>query len=228
MSDQTIDRLGVMCGLFCVLLGIVAVGLGTGTAAANPGASPEEIARAYATAPTPLGWSGAYLEVLAYLLLFVFIARLWAVLRTAQEPGPAWLATAAVFAGLLSVGLTLAGFAVGSSLRYRSGAGLHVEAALALFDVHVALYVASWALAAVFLGTAAAIILNYRVLPRWLGWAAGAIALLDLAAVGLPTSPLASFPNLLLLLWVLAASVILLRRASLSPTAGPARAASSI
>src|SRR5205814_7354064 len=57
MSDRTIDRLGVMCGVLCVLLGIVAVGLGTGTAAANPGASPEEIARAYASAPTPLGWS---------------------------------------------------------------------------------------------------------------------------------------------------------------------------
>jgi hypothetical protein len=214
MRSQMIDRLGAVSGLLCVLLGIVAVGLGSGTAAADPGASPEEIARAYASAPTSVGWVGAYLEVLAFLLLFVFVARLSAVLRGAQDSGPTWLATGAVTAGLLAVCLTLTGFAIGSSLRFRAGPGLQIEATLALFDAHVALYIASWALGAVFLGGAAAIILTQRVLPRWLGWAAGVFALLDLTAVGLPTSPLASFPNLLLLLWVLATSVSLLRHPS--------------
>lgn len=228
MSTHMMDRLGAVSGLLSVALGVVAVALGAGTAAANPGASPEEIARAYTSAPTAMGWVGAYLEVLAYLLLFVFVARLWAALQSPEGRAPTWLSTAAVMAGLLSVALTLAGFAIGSALRYRGGPDLPLQLAVALFDAHVALYVASWALDAVFLGATAAIILAEQALPRWLGWTAGAIAFLDLAAVGLPTIPLASFPTLLLLLWVLAAGVLLLRRPSVSRTAEPAPAASSI
>ena len=213
------DRLGAGTGLLSVLLGIVAVGLSAGTGAANPGASPEEIARVYANAPSPLVWVGAYLEVLAYLLLFVFVARLWAALRDADGHTPNWLATAAVGSGLLAVALTLAGFAVGSVLHYRGGPGLNLQAALALFDIHVALYVVSWALGAVFLGTTAAMVIGWRVLPAWLGWLAGVIAVFDLAAVGLPASPLAQFPSLFLLLWVLAASVVLLQRRATTTSA---------
>jgi hypothetical protein len=166
----------------------------------------------YANAPSTLVWVGAYLEVLAYLLLFAFVARLWATLREADGYTPNWLATAAVGAGLLSVALTLAGFAIGTVLHYRGGPGLNLQAALALFDVHVALYVASWALGAMFLGCTAAIVIGWRVLPRWLGFLAAVIAVFDLVAMGLPTSPLAQFPSLFLLLWVLAASVMLLQR----------------
>jgi hypothetical protein len=162
---------------------------------------------------------GAYLEVLAYLLLFVFVARLGAALRDADGHTPTWLATAAVGAGLLAVTLTLAGFAIGSVLHYRGGPGVNLPAAFALFDVHVALYVASWALSAVFLGTTAAMVIGWRMLPRWLGWLAGVIAVFDLAAVGLPTSALAQFPSLFLLLWVLAASVVLLQRRATTPSA---------
>ena len=73
----------------------------------------------------------------------------------------------------------------------------------------MALYLASWALGAVFFAATAAVVLAKRVLPRWLGWTAALVAVLDLAAVGLPASPLAQFPGVLLLLWVLAASVLL-------------------
>jgi hypothetical protein len=195
--------------------------------AANPGASPQEIARVYGSAPTPMAWLGAYVEVLAYLLLFIFVARLWACLRGAGGHDPGWLATAAGGAGLLSISLTLAGFAIGGALRARGGPDLDGSAALALFDAHVALYVASWALGAVFLGATAALVLGRRMLPRWLGWAAAFVALLDLAAVGLPTSPLAQFPGIVLLLWILAASMVLLRRPALAALAIRAAATAS-
>jgi hypothetical protein len=88
MNDSTLHRLGAASGALSLALGLVALGLGTGTSAANPGAPPQEIARVYASAPTPGVWLGAYLEVLAYLLLFVFVTRLGACLRAFVEGLP--------------------------------------------------------------------------------------------------------------------------------------------
>jgi hypothetical protein len=78
---------------------------------------------------------------------------------------------------------------------------------------------ASWAIGAVFMGASAALGLRSHALPGWLCVAAGCVGAVNLAAVALPTTPLASFPNLLMWLWTLAASVsLLLRPARLSPT----------
>ena len=228
MADHMIDRVGAAAGALSVVLGVVAVALGGGAGAANPGASEQTIAQVYASPPTPMLWAGAYLEVLAYVLLFVFVARLWAALRPAHPQTASWLATTAVGAGMLSVTLTLAGFAIGTALRFRGGPEVDSSAALALFDVHVALYVASWAMGAVFLGATAVAALTSTTLPRWLGWSAGTIALFDLVAVGAPTSPLAQFPSLLLLLWVLAASIVLLRHPDASRVLEPTRAMAPI
>ena len=214
MTDEARDRLGAAAGLLSVLLGLAAVAVGAGGGgggSANPGASPAEIARAYAGAPAPVVWVGAFLQVVASLLLFVFVARVWATLRQA-DAGSGWLAATALGAGLASVTLTLAGFAVGAAARARGGPGLDGSAVVALFDVHVGLYVASWALGAVFLGATAVLTLAAHALPRWLGWAAALSALATLGAVAAPTTPLAQAPTLLLLLWVLATSVVLLRR----------------
>jgi hypothetical protein len=87
---------------------------------------------------------------------------------------------------------------------------------MALFDVHVAIYVASWALSVVFLIATAAQGARSRVLPLWLNVAALLIALVNLAAVAGPTTPLASFPNLLMWLWTLSASITLVIRRPLS------------
>jgi hypothetical protein len=227
MTDDARDRLGAAAGLVSVLLGLVAVAVGAGGGgggSANPGAAPEAIARAYAAAPSPAVWVGAFLQVVASLLLFVFVARVWATLRRA-EAGSGWLAATALGAGLASVTLTLAGFAVGAAARARGGPGLDVSAVVALFGAHVGLYVASWALGAVFLGATAVLALAAHALPRWLGWAAALGALLTLGAVAAPTTPLAQAPTLLLLLWVLAASVVLLRRPATGPRPQAARAA---
>ena len=83
---------------------------------------------------------------------------------------------------------------------------------MALFDVHVALYVVSWALSVIFLMATAAQAFRSRELPVWLSVAAVLIALVNLAAVAGPTTPLASFPNLLMWLWTLATSITFLIR----------------
>jgi hypothetical protein len=109
-------------------------------------------------------------------------------------------------AGQTFVGLTLAGFAIGSIARFRAGPNLDLSATMALFDIHVALYVASWAFGAMFMAAAAGLRFRSRALPLWLSIGAAIAALVNLAAVALPTTPIASFPILLMWLCVVAAS----------------------
>jgi len=203
------DRLGAASGAigFGLTIGAIVVGATTGTLAANPGAPAAEVARAYAHAATSLVWVGALLQVLGLLSLFVFATYVGTALRS-ERSTPDWLRRVTTGAGQTFVGLTLAGFAIGSMARFRAGPDLDLSAVVALFDVHVALYVASWAFGAVFMAAAAGLGLQSRGLPLWLCAAAVGVALVNLAAVVLPTSPLASFPNLLIWLWVLAASVV--------------------
>jgi hypothetical protein len=188
---------------FALAIAAIVVGAMTGTVAANPGASPDEIARAYGTAASPLISVGAVLQTLALLCLFAFATYV------ANPRRSDWLSGLTAGAGQTFVALTLAGFAIGSVARFRAGPGLDVSAAMALFDVHVALYVASWGVGALFM-LAVALGMGSRGLPRWLCVAAGCVAAVNLATVALPTSPLASFPNLLIWLWTLAASAYLL------------------
>jgi hypothetical protein len=198
-------RLDAASGLlgFALAIAAIVVGATTGTVAANPGARPEEIARAYGTAAVPPVWVGAALQMLALLCLFGFATYL------GDDKRWGWLSGLTAGAGQTFVALTLAGFAIGSLARFRAGPDLDVSAAVALFDIHVALYVASWAIGALFMGAAALQTFRSRTLPGWLCVAAACVAVVNLAAVALPTSTLASFPNLLIWLWTVAASAYL-------------------
>jgi hypothetical protein len=219
VASNSTARLGAASGVlgFALAIGAIVVSASTGTIAANPGATAEEVARAYANAASPLVWVGALLQTLAFLCLFGFANYVAAVLGRDQQAAE-WLRGLTTGAGQAFVGLTLAGFAIGGVARFRAGPGLDVSAAMALFDIHVALYVASWAFGAVFMGATAALGLRSHALPGWLCIAAGCVAAVSLTAVALPTTPLASFPHLLIWLWTLAASTTLLvRPARLSP-----------
>jgi hypothetical protein len=213
-AADTLGRLGAASGVvgFVLAIGAIVVSASTGTAAANPGAAADEIARAYANLASSLVWVGAYVQVLAFLLLFGFTTYVASVLSSGEGAGSKWLASVAAGAGQGFVLVTLAGFAIGGVTRFRAGPELDISVAIALFDVHVAIYVVSWALGAVFLTATAVLGLRSHAVPGWLCVAALLVALVDLAAVALPTSPLASFPNLLMWLWILSASVTLLVR----------------
>jgi hypothetical protein len=221
---RPVQRLGATTGVlgFALAIGAIVVSATTGTVAANPGAPAEEVARAYANAASPLVWVGAMLQILALLCLFGFATYLAGALSRDQD-GADWLRRLTAGAGQTFVGLTLAGFAIGSMARFRAGPGLDISAAMALFDVHVGLYVASWAMGAAFMTAAAASGLRSKALPGWLCVAAACVAAVDLSAVALPTSPLASFPNLLMWLWSLAASMSLLLRPAPTSAAEGAR-----
>jgi hypothetical protein len=160
------------------------------------------------------------LRILAFLCLFGFATYLAGALARDHDSAD-WLPGLTAGAGQACVGLTLAGFAIGSMARFRAGPGLDLSAAMALFDVHVGLYVASWAVGAAFMTAAATSGLRSKALPGWLCVAGACVAAVDLVAVAAPTSPLAGFPNLLMWLWTLAASTsLLLRPAPMSATEG--------
>jgi len=226
-TGETISKLGAVSGAigFTLAIGAIVVGASTGTQAAGPGASLDEIARAYAAPASPLVWVGAWLQMLALLCLFAFSGRLAKALTSGPDDALEWLVATASAAARAFVVLTLVGFAVGSAARFRAGPDLNLAVVTALFDVHVALYVASWAISAVFLAAAAVLVVRSRTLPVWLGWAAALVALVNLGAVVLPASPLASFPNLLIWLWALAVSITLLIRPGSTVNVMTARAA---
>lgn len=209
-----VNRLGAASGVvgFVLAIGAIFVSASTGTIAANPGAGVDEIARAYGNVASPMVWIGAYLQVLGFLLLFGFLTYVGTVVARDSSSTTRWLANLATGAGQGFVLVTLVGFAIGGVTRYRAGPDIDLSVAMALFDVHVAIYVVSWALSVVFLLASAAQGVRSHALPVWLSVAAVLFALVNLAAVAGPTTPLASFPNLLMWLWTVAASVTLIIR----------------
>ena len=207
-----LNGLGASAGLLYAVLVMVGV---NAFPKGNAGvlAPRQEIARDVAAHPADAGfWTGIFLEGLGLLLLIVFLARLWGVLRSA-EGGSGWLSMTALAAGLVSVAVKLASFPLGTVAFYevRRG-GLDPQLAATLIHANDISFVTTWAVDAVFLAATAATVLRTGALPRWAGWSAAAIAPFMLAAVAMATSDSAQLPTALVLVWIVAVSIRLLRR----------------
>lgn len=178
-------------------------------------------------APTVTDYVGGYLELLAMLALVVFIAQLWSLLRTAEgEHGP--LSATVLAGGLLSAAIKISSFPAAFAALWRAKQGVEPQLAAALLDMNNAAFVLSWAADALMVGAAAILILRTSVLPRWLGWSGAAITVILLASVPVASkAPPLGF--LLTILWIVATSVVLARRAE-SPvrTAALSRAAVAV
>jgi len=207
MSDRFWLRLGAAAGLAYVVLVLVGFGLGVAS-----GRFDDDVAKAVTSPPGPLLWVSAYIELLGFLCFLVFVARLWATLRRA-EGDPAWLSAIALGAGYLFVALTLVAFAAGGAATYRYGHGIEVQVAQTLQDLGQAAFILTWAANAVSLGATAIVALRRHALPRWLGWSAVVLAAALLAAIAVPNSSFPMIPGFLALFWVVATSIILMRRA---------------
>ena len=169
-----------------------------------------------------------YVSGLAWLLFLVFVALIWDVLRTSEGGSRAsvlaLLGGVAVYAGVL---VEQSAFL---ALVNAADAGREPVAVRALYELEeVVLVPLRFAVAAFFLGIALAAIPT-GALPRWLGWMAAALAaLLVVGLLGVfganeedgPLVPILVLGRLGVLLWILAASTVLLRR---SRPAQPSRA----
>lgn len=106
----------------------------------------------------------------------------------------------------------MASFAGGGALEHRAGPRLDLAMATALSDCVGFGYVITWAIAAVILAVSAVLIRRSKAGLDCLDRAA--ISILLMTAVGMATSPAAQLPMRLFTLWVLAVSVLLIRRSA--------------
>src|SRR3954469_18526360 len=225
MSARLMARVGAASGI--VYVGLIVLGGQIGPAAGIPAmnASPHTIGT-YITyhPPTTAQWAGVYLEVLALLAFVVFVSYLWRVLRDAER-GDGWLAGVALAGGLLSATLKLASLPAALAALYRADDGISPQVATALIDMNNIAFVLTWAPTGLMLAATAGVALRTGVLSRRFAWSAIAIAVGLLAS--LPIAASTEPPTFMLaLIWIVAASVVLLRRVE-TPDAVPAGIAAS-
>lgn len=216
-------RLGAAAGILYAALvvagfGVAAASIGT---LATLGSPDNEILRELERPSEVWAFVGLYLLAIAFLLFAVFAARLWAILRRA-EGDPGWLSAAAFGSGMLYVALSLVSLVFIGAERLAAGRGIDIELARVLHALNSGTYIVSWGAAALFLSAAATVGLATRVLPRWLGWSAGALAVALLLAMAVPTLGLATIPPFLFVLWTLVAAIVLIRRSSELPASSAA------
>jgi hypothetical protein len=152
--------------------------------------------------------------------LLWFLGSFRVVLRRA-EGEPARLATIAFGGGVVLAGLMFvknsidAGLAI--ALEFEAdGFTLDPDAYRTLHAVFLGLLVHEGIAAAVLIGAASLLALRTRLFPGWLAWAGIVFALLALASW-----LVAGFPLILVLAWVLAVSVLMLRGAPVAESRLP-------
>jgi hypothetical protein len=226
MSTRPMARLGAGSGIAYVGLIVVAGQLGPAGGIPAVNASPDAIGTYITHHPPTAGqWAAVYVEVLALLALVVFVSYLWRILRDAERDG-GWLAGVALAGGLISATIKLASLPAAFAALYRADDGISAQVASALIDTNNAAFALTWATTALMLAATAAVALRTGVLPRWLGWSAFWIAVGLLAS--LPFFASIEPPTFLLaLIWIIAASLVLIRRVDTSDVA-PARVRSEM
>lgn len=176
-----------------------------------PDASAQQIG-GYLTAnpPDTAQWAGMYLEVLGLLALAAFVVHLWGVLRSADADGR-WSMLALV-GGTAAVTVKLASAAPVFAAWARADEGIDPQLATALLDMNIAGFVITGAALALMLFGVAGAIRSSGVLPQWLGITAALLAVALVATVPIAAGGF-SPAFLLAMLWLIAASAVLVRRA---------------
>jgi hypothetical protein len=208
-TKDRLSRIAPLCGVLFVVLQLVGVAIeSTGGRSMVALGDPQSKIIASFSKPIDAGyWIGSYLEVAAVAAFGLF--AIWAF---RERRG--MLATAGVVTATLYMTATFAALVVGDALAYGSAHGLSDQSLLALFYLQSGLFFGTWGVAALFL----------LLMPAqgWLRRSALVIAPLLLLAMAFPTAGPAQFPNMLFLVWMLAASVKLSRRGAPAPAHSPA------
>jgi hypothetical protein len=212
MTARSLSRIAGAAG--AAYVGLAAAGNSVGSTGASPDftAPASEVARYLIThPPTAVDYAAGFVELVAVLCFVAFVAKLSAVLRRA-EGGDGFLSTTVLGAGLLSAAIKLGSAPPMLVALNRAGEGIDPQVAAALVDMNSFAFMLTFALDALMLAAAAAVILTTGVLPRWLGVSAAVVAPLMLATV----AGAGAVPPLAMLLtfaWLVSISVVLVRRA---------------
>lgn len=211
-------------GIAFVLLAVIGndVLAGAGEAPSSDAPAREIGAYVMANPPTTGDWAGMYLEVIGLLALAAFVVHVWGVLRSSDTDGR-W-STLALVGGAAAVTVKLASAAPVFAVWLRADEGIDPQLATALLDMNVAGFALTGAALSLMLAGVAGAVAATGVLPRWLGVTAGLLAVallttLPLAAAGFSPA------FLLALLWLIAASAVMVRRAARGSASLPSRPA---
>lgn len=226
MPESLWDRLGAASGILFALLTIASIF----TAPQPPKAGDEiEVILPYYAHHRSGVLTSAYLIGLALIFFLIFLASLYTLLRNA-EGGTGRLSLATAFGGLVFVGGVIGGTAFQTALAFRTERGMSDAAVVqSLFDMQNILFAITGFPGAVLFVAASLVILFTRILPVWLGWAGIVVAVVELLTTGgmlARVGPLASgniiglLSFALLILWILAASIIMLARSRTAPETG--------
>ena len=148
------------------------------------------------------------IELVGLLFLIPFVGYLWSVLREAEGEG-GWLSATVFGAGLVDLTIKLA--SVGPSVAAKDlQEGTPLDTAL--HDMNGAAFIISLLPLSVLTASFAIVTLKTRVLPQWLGWMGG-ITAGALLVNGMFLKAEFGPAFLLFMLWAVATSVVLMRRA---------------
>lgn len=155
---------------------------------------------------------GEYLSTLSLIAFLWFLGSLWSALRRG-EGQPAWLSLVALASGLMVVATVSAGSGWFLAV-FRKDEGLDPQIARLLFDQSNFAFANAWVMLASLSLASGVVSLRTGALPRWLGWAGVLIAGGLLAArAAWASSGVVFIPFIVCYLWLIAVSIVLIRRA---------------
>jgi hypothetical protein len=214
MGNSGWEQIGAAGGIVFVVLQMASQALIQVGGAEPPfDASAQTIVAFFMARDNQLFVLGEYLSTLSLIAFLWFLGSLWSALRRG-EGEPAWLSLVALASGLMVVATVSAGSGWALAI-FRKDEGLDPQIARLLFDQGNFAFANAWAMLASLSLSSGVVSIRTGALPRWLGWASVPIAggLLAARAVW-ASSGLVFVPFGLCYLWLIAISVVLIRRAS--------------
>ena len=213
MKDLTANRLaGALAVLWLPLL-IIGFGLIVGF---SPGISdPEsETVEFYATVGQERAWVGEAIEATSFLCLLAFVARVASVARRTSSVAD-WFGTLAVALAAASAAIAAAGIAPLVALA-RSGAAAELPPSVVVLfnNLRIGLHWLDMLVFGIMFVVLGALLLQARMLPRWLAWAAIVLGLVQFASVVGLLFEVADTVSLLLGLWAIITGVLIIIRPS--------------
>lgn len=217
MSKHRWEQLAASGGIAYVVLQLIAQGLiQIGGAEPSFNAPAGEIVIFFENRDQLLFNTGDFLSSLSMLAFIWFLGALWARLRRHEE-APAWMSLVAFGSALAGVAVSMASNGWGLAV-FRIEEGLDPQLARYLFDEGNLGFVTLWVFLAGFLLATGIVALRDGALPRWLGWfglVTGTALLIGRAFWDLPSGSI-FVPYILFYIWLIAASIVLIRRAGSS------------
>ncbi len=210
MTETAANRLAGICAMLFAPLLIIGFGILVGFSPVT-GDSATEVAKYYQDLALRRALFGEWLELLAFIALLVFAARIADLVRDGSS---AWLgrlelaaATAVSTIAFVGIALLIAGAHIGSQ------GGTTPPDYVLLNTIRNSTHLCSSMLLGLWMLAMAGITLATRLLPRWLGWASAGIGIFLLVVPAAPALHGAvDLAQLLFMAWLFTAGTILVTR----------------